>query len=84
MPYMVETTLGLAPQAFEHRLVIARPLLPDFIESLDVHHLRVGDAEADLHFKRTSDGTIAVDVLKVEGRLDVEVEKALSGITECA
>ena len=83
MPYMVETTLGLVPQAFERRLVIARPLLPDFIGCLDVRHLRVGDAGADLHFKRTSDGTVAVDVLKVEGHLDVEVEKALSGIAEC-
>lgn len=77
MPYLVESILGLVPQAFDRRLVIARPLLPDFIESLDVCHLRVGDACVDLHFKRASDGTVAVDVRKIEGRLDVEVEKAL-------
>ena len=79
MPYMVETILGLMPQAFDRRLVIARPLLPDFIRSLEVRHLRVGDARADLRFNRASDGTVAVDVFKVEGHLDVEVQKASSG-----
>jgi hypothetical protein len=76
---MVETILGLMPQAFDRRLVIARPLLPDFIRSLEVRHLRVGDARADLRFNQASDGTAAVDVLKVEGHLDVEVQKASSG-----
>jgi hypothetical protein len=67
------------PQAFDRRLVIARPLLPDFIESVDVRHLRVGDACVGLHFKRDSDGMVAVDVRKIERHLDVEVEKAPSG-----
>jgi hypothetical protein len=79
MPYLVETLLGLVPQALDRRLVIARPLLPDFIESVDVRHLRVGDACVGLHFKRDSDGMVAVDVRKIEGHLDVEVENAPSG-----
>ncbi|HYY16543.1 MAG TPA: amylo-alpha-1,6-glucosidase, partial [Gammaproteobacteria bacterium] len=74
MPFMLETLLGLTPEAFDHRLLIIHPLLPDFIGSLEVRRLRVGSASADLRFKRTSDGTVAVDVLNIAGRLDIELK----------
>ena len=74
MPFMLETLLGLTPEAFDHRLLIIHPLLPDFIGSLEVRRLRVGNASADLRFTRASDGTIAVDVLNIAGRLDIELK----------
>jgi glycogen debranching enzyme len=73
VPYFVEVLLGLVPEAFERRLRIVRPLLPDFIDRLEVRGLCVGRARADLKFERISDG-VAVKVLKVEGVLDVIIE----------
>jgi glycogen debranching enzyme len=73
VPYLVETALGLVPEAFEHRLRIVRPVLPAFIDRLEVQRLRVGQARVHLHFERTSSG-IAVQVLECAGDLSVVIE----------
>jgi glycogen debranching enzyme len=74
MPYLVVTMLGLEPDGFENRLRIVRPVLPDFVNQLEIHHLRVGAARADLRFDRAAHG-IEVSILKLEGKLDVIVEQ---------
>ena len=73
MPYMVKSLLGLTPEAFENRLRISRPVLPDFINRIDLGGLRVGRTRIDLRFERISDA-IAVKVLNQDGPLDVVVE----------
>jgi hypothetical protein len=73
VPYLVEALLGLVPEAFERRLRVVRPILPDFIDRLEVRRLRVGEARASLKFERISDG-VAVKVLDVAGDLDVIIE----------
>ncbi len=73
VPYMIEALLGLTPEAFDHRLRIIRPILPDFVDKIDVRRLRVGNARVDLRFERTHEG-ISVQVLSVDGKLDVVVE----------
>lgn len=73
VPYLIETLLGFAPEAFENRLRIIRPMLPDFLNYIEVRGLRVGKATADLRFERTAKGT-DVQILKVNGQLDVTVE----------
>jgi glycogen debranching enzyme len=73
VPYLVETALGLVPEAFEHRLRIVRPVLPAFIDQLEVQRLRVGKARVHLRFERTSAG-IAVQVLDCAGDLSVVIE----------
>jgi hypothetical protein len=74
MPYMVESFLGLIPEAFEHRLRIVRPLLPLFVQHVEVHRLRVGRATVSLRFQRGEGGTTQVRVLDVNGHLDVVIE----------
>ena len=71
VPYLLETSLGLIPEAFERRLRVARPQLPDFVHWIEAHDLKVGEASADLRFERTADGTIAFRVMRVDGKLDV-------------
>ncbi|MBO0726540.1 MAG: amylo-alpha-1,6-glucosidase [Blastocatellia bacterium] len=71
VPYLVETSLGLVPEAFEQRLRVVRPQLPDFVHWLEVRKLKVGGAHADLRFERVADGTIAFRVMRIDGRLDV-------------
>jgi glycogen debranching enzyme len=73
VPYMLATVLGLVPEAFEERLRIVRPILPDQISRLELHNLQVGQARVDLRFRRVQDRT-EVDVLRREGTLDVRVE----------
>lgn len=77
IPYVLESLLGLKPEAFEHRLRIVRPILPDVISHLEVHRLRVGGGRVDLDFERTHDGAVAVTVPKVEGDLQVIVEPTI-------
>ncbi len=71
VPFLIQTSLGLVPEAFEQRLRVVRPQLPDFVYWLEARRIRVGAASADLRFERTSDGTISFSVLKVDGRLNV-------------
>jgi glycogen debranching enzyme len=73
--FMLESYLGLKPEAFEKRLVIEKPVLPDFIDRLTLRKLRVGDARVDLKFKRNDNGRIEVEVLDVKGELEVDVRE---------
>jgi glycogen debranching enzyme len=75
VPLMLATALGLKPEAFDHRLRIERPLMPEFADRIELRHLRVGDAMADLRFRRATGARADVEVLKVEGHLDVLIEK---------
>ena len=75
IPYMVQMILGLTPAAFEHQLLVRRPVLPDFVDELEVQRLRVGQAEVDLRFERRRDHSVGVQVLKKRGRLDVIVTR---------
>lgn len=77
LPYLVEVVLGLVPEAFDQRLRIVRPMLPDFVDRVEVQELRVGDAQVNLKFERISDG-VAVKVLQVDGPLDVIIEPEVS------
>lgn len=76
VPFMVETLLGLIPNAFEGRLQVVRPVLPHSTDQVELHGLRVGKSSVDLRFERNVDG-ITTHVIKVEGNLDVEVSNAL-------
>jgi glycogen debranching enzyme len=72
IPFMLQSLLGLVPNAFENRLQILRPVLPDFVQSLELRRLKVGKSTVDLRFNRGSDGKLATDVMKVHGDLNVE------------
>jgi glycogen debranching enzyme len=74
IPYMVSSFLGFEPMAFERKLHIRQPLLPNFVDRIRVKQLRVGDAKVDLHYERQSDDSTKVEVLKVDGQLEVITE----------
>jgi glycogen debranching enzyme len=73
IPFMLTTLLGLEPDAFNRRLRIIRPLLPKVVERVDVLRLAVGAAKVDLRFSRTA-RDVNVDILRLEGELDVDIE----------
>ena len=72
-PFLLTTLLGLAPEAFEKRLRIIRPLLPEFLDRLELRRLHVGSAVVDLAFRREAQD-IHVDVVKLQGELDVQLD----------
>ncbi len=74
VPYMLHTALGLVPEAFERRLRVVRPVLPDSIAMLELRRLRVGDAHCDLRFARGHDRKLSIEVLSTDGDLDVIVD----------
>jgi glycogen debranching enzyme len=73
IPFLLHTLLGISAEAFDRRLRVVRPMLPEVAHHVIVRGLRVGDASADLRFQRTSHG-VAVDVLSVDGDVSVLVE----------
>jgi len=73
IPYLLQTLLGISAEAFERRLHVVRPMIPDVAHHVTVRGIRVGDASTDLRFQRTAHG-VAVDVLNVQGELSVLVE----------
>jgi glycogen debranching enzyme len=74
VPFMLERLLGLTARAFDKQLRITRPLLPDGVNTIELHQLRVGDASVSLRFVRMPRGHVGVDVLEQDGDLQVEIE----------
>ena len=73
IPYLLQTILGLVPAAFERQLRVERPMLPPFVDRVELRRLRVGDARISLEFRRLPD-RVNVEVLEVSGDLAVEVD----------
>jgi glycogen debranching enzyme len=72
-PFMLQVCLGLQAQAFEHKLVISGPLLPPFLEWIELDGLRVGESVVKLRFRRQSGDGVAVEVIGIQGdKLDVQ------------
>ena len=77
VPFMIESLLGLVPNAFEKKLRIMRPVLPALVRRLELQGLRLGQSAVDLRFDRNSDDTMAAHVIKVRGKLDVVISNAM-------
>ncbi|MGD0205218.1 MAG: amylo-alpha-1,6-glucosidase [Dehalococcoidia bacterium] len=74
-PLILQAILGLAPNAPEGELLIVRPRLPYWLDSVQVRNLRVGQGSADLLFSRRGVRT-RLEVLAVRGRLRVSAVRA--------
>ncbi len=73
IPYMLQTALGLQPNAFRRRLHIEHPHLPDWLHWVAIHNLRVGAAQVDLRYERSGEQTL-VAVSNKRGDLIVTVD----------
>ncbi len=73
VPFLIESLLGLVPRGFEGRLEIVRPVLPSLVNHLELKRLQVGKGSADIRFERRPDGLVDTHVMRVHGRLEVEV-----------
>ena len=70
VPYLLTTALGLEGDGFESKLRIVRPMLPENVNQVEVHGLRVGQGSVDLRFTRSGDH-VAAKVQQLKGKLEV-------------
>ena len=73
LPLLLQTALGLEPDALNQTLHIHRPHLPDWLESVSVHGLVVGKATVDLQYRKER-GTTLVAVVGRNGPINVLVQ----------
>lgn len=69
---LLQSSLGLTLDAHRNRIVLAHPVLPEYLDHLRLRNLAIGDASADLMLQRTGD-TVAVTVERRNGDLEVLV-----------
>ena len=74
IPFMLQSMLGLQPDAFNRRLVIRHARLPDWLDWAELRRLRIGQAVVDLCYERGADGT-TVAVTHRDGDVQVSVEQ---------
>jgi glycogen debranching enzyme len=74
IPYMTAVFLGLQPEAFENRLKIIRPMLPDFVDNLQLRNMRIGRATVDIDFYRVNHHKVEVDVKRIDEKLEIAIE----------
>ncbi len=73
IPLLVQTALGLEPDAVHQRLLIDQPYLPEWLAHVTLRGLRVGAATVDLHYQRDGERT-HVDVMSHTGTLQVQTQ----------
>ena len=73
LPLLLQTALGLEPDALSQTLRIHRPHLTDWLSSVAVHGLQVGTATVDLQYRKER-GTTLVAVIGRNGPVNVFVQ----------
>jgi len=70
IPFLLQTSLGLSPDALNRKLYVVRPRLPEWLEEVTLNGLRVGGSTVDLRFTRQN-ATVDVQVTRKVGDLTV-------------
>jgi hypothetical protein len=70
---MVSELLGISADGFAKRLFVSRPTLPEAVERLVMHDIRVAGTTVSLSFCKQSNGTMTQVIAKGAG-LEVVVE----------
>jgi glycogen debranching enzyme len=67
---MLQSCLGLSICATENRIFLYHTSLPESLQSVRVHNLRVGAASVDLAFERHAE-TVGLNILQRKGNLEI-------------
>jgi glycogen debranching enzyme len=71
---LLQSVLGIEPDAPRGLLHITNPRMPSFLERLQLVGLRVGDARVTLHFERHEKGRCHVDVVDRSAPIAVHID----------
>ncbi|HXS78363.1 MAG TPA: glycogen debranching N-terminal domain-containing protein [Terracidiphilus sp.] len=74
MPFLLTALLGVHADAFNNRLRVLRPILPNGVTELEFRRIKIGGQTVDLHFERTGDGRVNVDARK-QGKVEVDINQ---------
>jgi glycogen debranching enzyme len=69
IPHMLSATLGFIPNATEKRLTLMKPVLPHWLDALQIDELTVGGIPVSLEFTRLGDDTM----VNVPGVSEIDV-----------
>jgi glycogen debranching enzyme len=58
IPCMLSAVLGFVPNAMEKRLTLMKPALPQWLDTLTINGMTVGDIPVNVEFKRVGDDTM--------------------------
>jgi glycogen debranching enzyme len=72
VPYLLQSALGLIPNATASELEVRKPHLPEWLHQVSVSNLSVGKGRVDLEYSR-SGGTVFVAVKRREGEVNVRI-----------
>jgi len=72
---LLQSCLALQIDAPSARVSFLRPVLPHFLDSIEIRNLRVGDASVDLRLDRHGEDDVGINVLQREGRVEVIIRK---------
>ena len=64
---LAQTLLGIYPFAPARVIALVRPRLPEWLPTVTINNIRVGDATASIRFERGRDGLTAFDVIDTRG-----------------
>jgi glycogen debranching enzyme len=71
---LLQSTLGLTIQAPDHRILLDKARLPDFLPWVRLYNLQIGHATLDLEFER-HEFDVGIRVLRRSGHVDVVAVK---------
>jgi glycogen debranching enzyme len=71
---LLQSCLGLQIDVPRARLAFLQPVLPVFLEHIEIKNLRIGDATVDLSLERHAQD-VGINILRREGRVEVVVTK---------
>ncbi|HEX4593361.1 MAG TPA: hypothetical protein VH157_03755, partial [Bryobacteraceae bacterium] len=69
---LLQSSIGLSIDAVRKRIILTRPVLPEFLEQVRVRNIVVGQASVDLMLFRSGQA-VAVTVERRDGDVDVIV-----------
>jgi glycogen debranching enzyme len=71
---LLQSCLGLRIEATRSRLSFSQPVLPPFLEHIEMKNLRIGDATVDLSLERHPKD-VGINILRQQGQVEVVVTK---------
>jgi len=72
---MLRAVLGLDVDGLRGQVTFSNPMLPDFLDVLQIEDLPVGPARVDLRVHRYADGAAGIDVVRRSGPVSVSIHK---------
>lgn len=68
---LVQSLMGISAHAPSNTLTVERPMLPDWLASLELRDLRIANSRVSLSFQRSRPGVTGFSMLEQHG--DVKV-----------